>query len=206
MIQRPQTSTLLIYTALFFFFFNDTATTEISPLSLHDALPISGESCAERPDAIRADESVRCMGHERHADAPEPISDNCRWHARAGHDRGDGLSKNPRKAVTRKSCPSVARLRSWTSLQLSGRLRLSHSGPEGQAIAAAAGRQGRCGWQRSGRHQVAAADGGARHLYRVECDGIWAAQRTRLRQQRRFYSVRENEGRTARERRSPAVP
>src|SRR3989338_10137992 len=26
---------------LFFFFFNDTATTEIYPLSLHDALPIS---------------------------------------------------------------------------------------------------------------------------------------------------------------------
>src|SRR2546426_2741841 len=31
---------LLLY--LFFFFFNDTATTEIYTLSLHDALPISG--------------------------------------------------------------------------------------------------------------------------------------------------------------------
>src|SRR2546430_12118376 len=30
----------------FFFFFNDTATTEIYTLSLHDALPISGGSCA----------------------------------------------------------------------------------------------------------------------------------------------------------------
>src|SRR6202795_4038569 len=29
------------YTSLFFFFFNDTATTEIYTLSLHDALPIS---------------------------------------------------------------------------------------------------------------------------------------------------------------------
>src|SRR5256885_6923561 len=29
---------------IFFFFFNDTATTEIYTLSLHDALPISGES------------------------------------------------------------------------------------------------------------------------------------------------------------------
>src|SRR3712207_8930799 len=29
---------------LFFFFFNDTATTEIYTLSLHDALPISGHS------------------------------------------------------------------------------------------------------------------------------------------------------------------
>src|SRR2546426_2170655 len=29
-----------------FFFFNDTATTEIYTLSLHDALPISGRSCS----------------------------------------------------------------------------------------------------------------------------------------------------------------
>src|SRR3712207_7268847 len=34
-----------------FFFFNDTATTEIYTLSLHDALPISG---LERPPAARA--------------------------------------------------------------------------------------------------------------------------------------------------------
>src|SRR2546425_2811601 len=32
---------LLSFSALFFFFFNDTATTEIYTLSLHDALPIS---------------------------------------------------------------------------------------------------------------------------------------------------------------------
>src|SRR3712207_7789871 len=36
----------------FFFFFNDTATTEIYTLSLHDALPISGS--AEMPSAGRA--------------------------------------------------------------------------------------------------------------------------------------------------------
>src|SRR5215208_7448902 len=30
--------------SVFFFFFNDTATTEIYTLSLHDALPISGRS------------------------------------------------------------------------------------------------------------------------------------------------------------------
>src|SRR5579862_10051668 len=32
---------MLIYSFVFFFFFNDTATTEIYTLSLHDALPIS---------------------------------------------------------------------------------------------------------------------------------------------------------------------
>src|SRR6266540_6917183 len=38
----------MIYVFLFFFFFNDTATTEIYTLSLHDALPISGVD----PDAL----------------------------------------------------------------------------------------------------------------------------------------------------------
>src|SRR5438034_5210854 len=32
---------MFIYFSIFFFFFNDTATTEIYTLSLHDALPIS---------------------------------------------------------------------------------------------------------------------------------------------------------------------
>src|SRR2546425_4724976 len=40
----------------FFFFFNDTATTEIYTLSLHDALPISGESY----DAIPSDSARFC--------------------------------------------------------------------------------------------------------------------------------------------------
>src|SRR2546430_15804916 len=34
---------ILKYPFVFFFFFNDTATTEIYTLSLHDALPISGK-------------------------------------------------------------------------------------------------------------------------------------------------------------------
>src|SRR4030043_423321 len=34
---------------LFFFFFNDTATTEIYTLSLHDALPISGRAASASP-------------------------------------------------------------------------------------------------------------------------------------------------------------
>src|SRR6266850_7593580 len=33
---------------IFFFFFNDTATTEIYTLSLHDALPIDGAGCDRR--------------------------------------------------------------------------------------------------------------------------------------------------------------
>src|SRR5687767_15761571 len=37
---------------LFFFFFNDTATTEIYTLSLHDALPISVRRVPGRRDAV----------------------------------------------------------------------------------------------------------------------------------------------------------
>src|SRR2546428_6540317 len=37
--------------SLFFFFFNDTATTEIYTLSLHDALPISPDLCHEPASA-----------------------------------------------------------------------------------------------------------------------------------------------------------
>src|SRR5215469_18825505 len=44
----------MISLSLFFFFFNDTATTEIYTLSLHDALPISTRAApgdrARRPD------------------------------------------------------------------------------------------------------------------------------------------------------------
>src|SRR2546421_8586182 len=40
MSRRPPRSPLFFYYILFRFFFNDTATTEIYTLSLHDALPI----------------------------------------------------------------------------------------------------------------------------------------------------------------------
>src|SRR6266513_4792603 len=53
------------------FFFNDTATTEIYTLSLHDALPISLEDRAHGlQDSVmlgRHDEEVPCPGHHRPA-------------------------------------------------------------------------------------------------------------------------------------------
>src|SRR2546421_5969577 len=47
------------HVALFFFFFNDTATTEIYTLSLHDALPISGRRAAPRGRAARSPRGPR---------------------------------------------------------------------------------------------------------------------------------------------------
>ena len=51
------------------------------------------------------------LGHDRRGDAAEPISDDCRWHARAEHERGDGISDDSRQAVP-SACTSAARLRS----------------------------------------------------------------------------------------------
>src|SRR5947209_19398808 len=57
---------------LYFFSFNDTATTEIYTLSLHDALPISGQSKTGR----RTDErdSVTAMGTTRRSSEPCSVS------------------------------------------------------------------------------------------------------------------------------------
>src|SRR5258707_14978189 len=40
---------LFLFPLMFFFFFNDTATTEIYTLSLHDALPICWRCCDRQP-------------------------------------------------------------------------------------------------------------------------------------------------------------
>src|SRR5260221_6838465 len=47
----------------FFFFFNDTATTEIYTLSLHDALPISMSYSRHCTDCLRATQSKRACTH-----------------------------------------------------------------------------------------------------------------------------------------------
>src|SRR5438477_12757986 len=54
----------------FFFFFNDTPTTKISTLSLHDALPISqlvhGRAPFDREGALHQALLVHLSGEERH--------------------------------------------------------------------------------------------------------------------------------------------
>src|SRR5574337_602637 len=57
---------LFVATLLFFFFFNDTATTEIYTLSLHDALPISRsfpvQACKHPPAASLFSPAFRALG------------------------------------------------------------------------------------------------------------------------------------------------
>src|SRR2546430_10275539 len=49
----------------YFFFFNDTATTEIYPLSLHDALPISSAAPTRRAARWMLSPSGMPQGYER---------------------------------------------------------------------------------------------------------------------------------------------
>src|SRR6266545_8326243 len=60
-------SNLLDHFLVLFFFFNDTATTEIYTLSLHDALPISANPAARSPPRGPRWPSVRiCRRSEEH--------------------------------------------------------------------------------------------------------------------------------------------
>src|SRR2546429_5139267 len=58
--------------SLFFFFFNDTATTEIYTLSLHDALPISAARNIEAPRHadVRADDLNQSLHPQTQERAP----------------------------------------------------------------------------------------------------------------------------------------
>src|SRR2546427_5479407 len=72
--------------SLFFFFFNDTATTEIYTLSLHDALPISRYRELEAQDRQAGEQQ-----HQRVADSPaEPDRAGAPQAPLLGRDRRDG--------------------------------------------------------------------------------------------------------------------
>src|SRR5436305_4939920 len=75
---------MLLHYSSFIFFFNDTATTEIYTLSLHDALPIScGYSgCARYFKAVRKDRQYQgtdglrcCMDRQLHLRSEEHTSE-----------------------------------------------------------------------------------------------------------------------------------
>src|SRR5260221_12829235 len=93
MLVRLHTFSFLSYMSLFLFFFNDTATTEIYTLSLHDALPISlaeylltlrnlrQTRLAEaqvRVDALQASALVRIDAHALWRSEERRVGKECR--------------------------------------------------------------------------------------------------------------------------------
>src|SRR3712207_8808020 len=74
----------MIHISSLFFFFNDTATTEIYTLSLHDALPISktANNLAAWPSSSRVTCRVRSVSARTAADGVEPgRATRTRWTA-----------------------------------------------------------------------------------------------------------------------------
>src|SRR5438874_12477363 len=67
---------LLIFLILSFFFFNDTATTEIYTLSLHDALPIfGGDAHVDRSAGRRVERRLVDERHSRGGRSEEHTSE-----------------------------------------------------------------------------------------------------------------------------------
>src|SRR5947209_8841897 len=66
-----------MHSSCFFFFFNDTATTEIYTLSLHDALPISSRSrrWCHLPECLRATARLVSAGHSETKRSEEHTSE-----------------------------------------------------------------------------------------------------------------------------------
>src|SRR2546430_11419200 len=89
---------------MLFFFFNDTATTEIYTLSLHDALPISTDLLRRRrrlpwlrPLCSRQESRPRCLfhacgdgqrGHECEGTKREPVHENLPFESRPREANG----------------------------------------------------------------------------------------------------------------------
>src|SRR2546427_6746645 len=69
---------------MFFFFFNDPATTEIYPLSLHDALPISS---SRRRGPPASTSSTRCGRRSRRGPCGEAHPARCTHPGSAARDR-----------------------------------------------------------------------------------------------------------------------
>src|SRR3989454_11498825 len=63
---------MLLYPHVSFFFFNDTATTEIYTLSLHDALPISAPRTQEADDRLEGGGLPGTVGADDADDLPDP--------------------------------------------------------------------------------------------------------------------------------------
>src|SRR5258708_31644615 len=73
----------------FFFFFNDTATTEIYTLSLHDALPISADGTCRRRSFPPSMSWRRRMPQPRQTPRSGTISRRCCRRMSAGRHRSE---------------------------------------------------------------------------------------------------------------------
>src|SRR2546426_8357874 len=115
---------MLVPPSLFFFFFNDTATTEIYTLSLHDALPISlsrpsGRAALLRRQAARSARLGNTVGEGQVRDCDEHDRD-LSWPLRSDHRSEEHTSE------LQSPCNLVCRLLLEKKKKKKHALRLSH--------------------------------------------------------------------------------
>src|SRR2546430_6017961 len=93
---------------LWFFFFNDPATTEIYTLSLHDALPI----LARRPGGVGQPRGPRSRARERHAQGGVLVLVlcACRRRRRAQHEHEDSPRSEEHTSELQSQSNLVCRL------------------------------------------------------------------------------------------------
>src|SRR2546430_1744885 len=99
----------VLYVSCVFFFFNDTATTEIYTLSLHDALPISGGHAARPRPGLRRRRDAAPGDHPDHL-RPRPV----RLRGAAG--RGQRLPPQGRQPRAPRSEEHTSELQSQSNL------------------------------------------------------------------------------------------
>src|SRR2546430_5405504 len=104
-----------------FFFFNDTATTEIYTLSLHDALPISMDNAGERR-LLRA--RGRGEAGQRQNERLQPSSSNARRHVHA-RDPAASSDDGPFAKWSARGAAARVRLRNNSGQQPQTRRRSS---------------------------------------------------------------------------------
>src|ERR1039457_6475425 len=108
---------------LWFFFFNDTATTEIYTLSLHDALPISKGNTAGYFDALLRGEKWRGYRSEEHtSELQSPCNLVCRLLLEKKKKMTGALSLVPRapqphghhQRLRSAACQAASSIGCWT--------------------------------------------------------------------------------------------
>src|SRR5215831_14644209 len=104
---------LMTCAVLFCFFFNDTATTEIYTLSLHDALPISpAQQAPPAPQAPRAGDGAKVSRSEEHTSELQSLRHLvCRLLLEKKKKPAEGDARRDRNGRRRRSAaPSTRRL------------------------------------------------------------------------------------------------
>src|SRR2546426_7063142 len=103
----------------FLFFFNDTATTEIYTLSLHDALPISPDGAADRlvghhvaDDGERAHDRHDARSEEHTSELQSPCNLVCRLLLEKKKNNG-WTTRQPSLSTSPWNWPSVSPHLSW---------------------------------------------------------------------------------------------